>query len=83
MALPWTNYSLMRKAVTSNTMPREKEDYRANLERLNRLFPDREMLGLPDAMQIMGWKSRTTAYQHLNIVNGKVSKVRLAKEMSL
>lgn len=64
-------------------MPREKEDFRANLEQLNRLFPDREMLGLPEAMKIMGWKSRTTAYQHLNIVNGKVSKVRLAKEMSL
>ena len=73
----------MQKAVTSKTMPREKEDFRANLEQLNRLFPDREMLGLPDAMQIMGWKSRTTVYQHLNIVNGKVSKVRLAKEMSL
>ena len=64
-------------------MPREKEDFRANLEQLNRLFPDKEMLGLSEAMQIMGWKSRTTAYQHLNIVNGKVSKVRLAKEMSL
>lgn len=36
MALPWTNYSLMRKAVTSNTMPREKEDYRANVDRLNK-----------------------------------------------
>lgn len=64
-------------------MPREKEDFRANLEQLNRLFPDREMLGIPEAMQIMGWKSRTIAYQHLSIVNGKVSKVRLAKEMSL
>lgn len=64
-------------------MPREKEDFRANLEQLNRLFPDREMLGIPEAMQIMGWESRTTAYQHLNIVKGKVRKVRLAKEMSL
>lgn len=64
-------------------MPREKEDFRANLEQLNRLFPDREMLGIPEAMQIMGWESRTTAYRHLNIVKGKVRKVRLAKEMSL
>ena len=25
-------------------MPREHEDYRNNLEQLNRLFPDKEML---------------------------------------
>ena len=32
-------------------MPREHEDYRNNLEQLNRLFPDKEMLM---AMMIAG-----------------------------
>ena len=31
-------------------MPREKEDYRANLERLNELYPDHEMLTIPETI---------------------------------
>ena len=36
-------------------MAREKEDYRANIEQLNRLFPEREMLTIKEVMQILGY----------------------------
>ncbi|MBE6959944.1 MAG: hypothetical protein E7448_04390 [Ruminococcaceae bacterium] len=64
-------------------MAREKEDYRENIEQLNRLFPEREMLTLPETMQILGYGSRNTVKKHLGakIVNGRISKAAIARYM--
>lgn len=65
-------------------MAREKEDFRANIEQLNRLFPDREMLTLKEATQILGYTDTRSIKKYLGhkIVNGKISKVALARYMS-
>lgn len=62
-------------------MPREKEDYRANLERLNELFPHHEMLTILETMQVMGYRSVNTAKKHIPFTNRKVSKATLARIM--
>lgn len=64
-------------------MAREKEDYRENIEQLNRLFPEREMLTLPEVMQILGYSSRNTVKKYLGakIVNGRISKAAIARYM--
>lgn len=64
-------------------MAREKEEYRENIEQLNRLFPDREMLTVPETMQILGYGSKNTVKKYLGakMVNGKISKVALARYM--
>ena len=35
-------------------MPREKECFRDNLERIDRAFPGKEMLSVSDAMSFLG-----------------------------
>ena len=62
-------------------MAREKEDFRANLEQLNRLIPDREMLTIQEVMQITGYKSPNSVRKHMKLVNGKISKAALARYM--
>lgn len=62
-------------------MAREKEDFRANIEQLNRLFPDREMLTIRETMQILGYTSPNTVKKYLAFVNGKISKAALARYM--
>lgn len=62
-------------------MPREKEDYRANIEQLNRLFPEREMLTIKETMQILGYTSPNTVKKYLTFVHGKISKAALARYM--
>lgn len=62
-------------------MSREKEDYRANLERLNTLYPDHEMLTIPETMKIMGYKSKDTAKKYVPFTNRRVSKATLARIM--
>lgn len=62
-------------------MSREKEDYRNNIEQLNRLYPDKEMLTVDESMKIMGYKSRNTAKKYIPFVNGRVSKAALARLM--
>ena len=62
-------------------MPREKEDYRANIEQVNRLFPEREMLTMREAMQVTGYRSVNSVKKYLNFVNGKISKAALARYM--
>ena len=63
-------------------MAREKEDYRANIEQLNRLFPEREMLTIKEVMQILGYGSPNTVKKYLKFVHGKISKATLARYMS-
>lgn len=62
-------------------MPREKEDYRANIEQLNRLYPDHEMLTIQETMQIMGYRSKDTAKKYIPFTNRRVSKATLARIM--
>lgn len=62
-------------------MAREKPDYRANIEQLNRYFPEREMLTMRETMQILGYTSPNTVKKYLTFVNGKISKAALARYM--
>lgn len=62
-------------------MAREKIDYRANIEQLNRYFPDREMLTMRETMQILGYTSPNTVKKYLTFVNGRISKAALARYM--
>ena len=62
-------------------MAREHQDYRNNIEQLNRLYPDREMLTVAETMQIMGYKSQNTAKKYIPFVNRKISKAALARLM--
>lgn len=62
-------------------MAREKEDFRINLEQLNRLYPDREMLTIPEIMGILGYKSANSVRKNIRLVNGKASKATLARYM--
>lgn len=62
-------------------MPREKTDYRANLERLNELFPGKEMLSIAETMRIMGYRSSETARKYVPFTNRRVSKATLARIM--
>lgn len=62
-------------------MPREKIDYRANLERLNELYPDHEMLTIPETMKVMGYRSYDTIRKHIPFTNRRVSKATLARIM--
>lgn len=63
-------------------MPREKTDYRANLERLNELYPDREMLSIPDVLKVMGWKDGRTVKKYIPLTPlRQVSKATLARIM--
>ena len=48
-------------------MPREKEDYRANIERLNEVFPDKDALTASDIARFLGIDRRTvTDDKHFN-----------------
>ena len=62
-------------------MSREKTDYRANLERLNELFPDREMLTFEEVHNIMGYKSKDTTRKYVPFTHRRCSKATLARVM--
>lgn len=62
-------------------MPREKTDYRANLERLNEIFPEKEMLSIADAKRIMGYSTIDTVKKYVPFTNRRVSKATLARIM--
>ena len=62
-------------------MAREKEDFRANLERLNELYPDHEMLTIPETMKVMGYASQNTVKKYVPFTNSRVSKATLARIM--
>lgn len=62
-------------------MPREHLDYRNNIEQLNRLFPEKEMLTVPEVMQVTGYKSAASVRSNFPIVRGRISKAQLARLM--
>lgn len=64
-------------------MPRELPDYRNPIEQLNMLFPGRELLTVPEVMQITGYKSRSSIYKFFSVVNGRVNKATLARRFTV
>lgn len=58
---------------------KEHPDYRATIEQLNRLFPDRELLTVHEVMQITGYKTKDSIRKHFPVINGKVNKATLAR----
>lgn len=62
-------------------MPREHPDYRATIEQLNRLFPDREMLTMEEVMQVTGYKTKDSIRKHYPVINRRVNKATLARCM--
>lgn len=65
-------------------MAREKEDYRDNIEQLNRLFPNYEALSLEEVAQVMNCSVKTVQRHlgHLMVHNRKkIMKTKLAKYM--
>lgn len=62
-------------------MSRELTDYRRNLERLNELFPEKEMLSMADAARVWGCH-RANIKKHVPFTDRRVSKATLARIMS-
>lgn len=63
-------------------MPREKETYRMNLERICEAFPNKEMLTATEIARFWGKDVRTVkkAFPHMKFSG--VSKAKLASYMS-
>lgn len=64
-------------------MAREMEDYRANMERLNELFPEYELLSVQDVSRVTGFRSVKTVKKYIpfNGPSNTISKAALARIM--
>ena len=64
-------------------MARELQDYRANLEILNIRFPQHDMLTEEQAMEVTGYKTRSTLRKHLGVcfAGKRISKAAMARWM--
>ncbi len=62
-------------------MAREHQDYRNILERLDALFPGRELLTVSEVMQFTGYKTRDSVKKHYPFAGPRVTKSRLARMM--
>lgn len=62
-------------------MPREREGFRDNMERLNEFFPDRELLSVTDVIRFTG-RDRRTVVKFFNFRNNFISKVEVARTLS-
>ena len=63
-------------------MPREKEAYRDNLERICERFPNKELLNKKDAADFLG-VSRVTVEKYVKFLPcGKVSVASFARQIS-
>ena len=62
-------------------MPREKEAFRDNLERLLAFMPEREMLCMKDVSKFTGLDIKTVK-KLFTFKNNYVSKASLARQMS-
>lgn len=64
-------------------MARERPDYRATLERLNELYPGRELLTLDEVKSITGYHSRNSVVKHFHTVcDGRFNKTTVARIMA-
>ncbi|MEG0898455.1 MAG: hypothetical protein RSF40_01935 [Oscillospiraceae bacterium] len=62
-------------------MPREKEHFRDQLERLDILFPNKEVLTVEETAGILNVCERTVKRKIVRTPDGKVAKVWLASYM--
>ena len=62
-------------------MPKEKESYRDNLERINAAFPNKEMLNKKEVSQFTGLNIKTVC-KMFDFKENYISKAKLAREMS-
>lgn len=63
-------------------MPREKEDYRANLERIVERFPGKELLNIKEVMDFTGLsRNAVRKYFSFNAPAKTTSVATLAREM--
>lgn len=64
-------------------MGREHPDYRANIEILNNRFPQHDMLTEEQAMEVTGYKTRSTLRKHLGLcfAGNRISKAAMARWM--
>lgn len=61
-------------------MPREKEGFRDNLERLNDFFPNMELLSIQDLIKFTG-RDRATVKKYFPFKGSYISKVEAAKAL--
>ena len=65
------------------TMPREKEDFRENLSRIEAAFPGGEMLSIKQVGEITGYRDYRTIKRRFDFdKHNRISKVKLARLMS-
>ena len=69
------------KSVGGEKTAREKELFRDNLERLDRKFPDKELLRQIDVAEYLGIDKRTVKKRYSIDKNG-IEKVKLARLLS-
>ena len=62
-------------------MSREKENFRDQLERIDKAFPDKEILSRKDVAEFTGI-CYSEIRKHFTLNKGKITKVQLAREMS-
>ena len=62
-------------------MPREKELFRDNLERLDAAFPGQEMLKQVEVARYCGM-ALNTVKKHFHFTKSRISKTVLARELS-
>ena len=62
-------------------MPREKELFRDNLERLEEKFPGKELFNIKEVSEFCGIDYRTTK-KLFTFKNNFISKMKLASELS-
>ena len=77
---PSVNYiaKLLRK---ENTMPKDREGFRVQMEHLNEFFPDCELLSISDVVRFTG-RDRRTVVKFFNFRNNFISKVEVARTLS-
>ena len=64
-------------------MPREKEDFRENLSRIEAAFPGGEMLNIKQVSEITGYRDYRTIKRRFEFDRfNRISKVKLARLMS-
>lgn len=63
-------------------MPREKESYRDNLERIVTRFPNKELLNKKEVAEFIGYDVRYVNKYFEFLPCGKISLASLARQMS-
>lgn len=64
-------------------MPREKEGYRANMERINALVPDKECLTKADVGRVTGWCYNTVRKRVRFNAFGEITKADFCRQISV